>query len=161
MKRSCYSTRLSNDFLHGNAYHDWRIWKLNASVNDWSSRYILPRLNNIGFWLLPPALVLLLLSSCVELGRNGMNCVSAISWNSIPLRGAADCAIFALHVAGASSILGAVNFITTVMNMRAPGISLHRMPLFVWRYFSCSGSSVISCTCFSRSDYDAINGSKL
>ena len=42
-----------------------------------------------------------------------------------------DCAIFALHVAGASSILGAVNFITTVMNMRAPGISLHRMPLFV------------------------------
>jgi|TARA_B100000780_G_scaffold200374_1_gene141894 heme/copper-type cytochrome/quinol oxidase subunit 1 len=45
--------------------------------------------------------------------------------------GAVDCAIFALHVAGASSILGAINFITTVMNMRAPGISLHRMPLFV------------------------------
>ena len=42
-----------------------------------------------------------------------------------------SCAIFALHVAGASSIFGAVNFITTVMNMRAPGISLHRMPLFV------------------------------
>jgi cytochrome c oxidase subunit 1 len=41
-------------------------------------------------------------------------------------------AIFALHLAGASSILGAINFITTIFNMRAPGMTLHKMPLFVW-----------------------------
>jgi cytochrome c oxidase subunit 1 len=43
-----------------------------------------------------------------------------------------DLAIFALHLAGASSILGAANFITTIFNMRAPGMTLHKMPLFVW-----------------------------
>ena len=41
-------------------------------------------------------------------------------------------AIFSLHLAGASSILGAVNFITTILNMRAPGMTIHKMPLFVW-----------------------------
>ena len=43
-----------------------------------------------------------------------------------------DFVIFALHLAGASSILGAINFITTIFNMRAPGMTLHKMPLFVW-----------------------------
>jgi hypothetical protein len=45
---------------------------------------------------------------------------------------AMDLAIFSLHLAGASSILGAINFITTIFNMRAPGMTLHKMPLFVW-----------------------------
>src|SRR5215213_1228986 len=43
-----------------------------------------------------------------------------------------DMVIFSLHLAGASSILGAINFITTIFNMRAPGMTLHKMPLFVW-----------------------------
>ena len=43
-----------------------------------------------------------------------------------------DLVIFSLHLAGASSILGAINFITTIFNMRAPGMTLHRMPLFAW-----------------------------
>jgi cytochrome c oxidase subunit 1 len=43
-----------------------------------------------------------------------------------------DLAIFSLHLAGVSSMLGAMNFITTVLNMRAPGLYLHRMPLFAW-----------------------------
>jgi len=46
--------------------------------------------------------------------------------------GAVDLAIFSLHVSGASSILGAVNFITTIFNMRCPGMTMHRVPLFVW-----------------------------
>lgn len=46
-----------------------------------------------------------------------------------------DLAIFSLHLAGASSIMGAINFITTVFNMRAPGMSMHRLPLFVWSVF--------------------------
>src|SRR3546814_9811219 len=45
---------------------------------------------------------------------------------------AVDMAIFSMHLAGASSILGAINFITTIFNMRAPGMTLHKMPLFVW-----------------------------
>ncbi|MGO7895746.1 cbb3-type cytochrome c oxidase subunit I, partial [Rhizobium leguminosarum] len=45
---------------------------------------------------------------------------------------AVDLAIFALHIAGASSILGAINFITTILNMRSPGMTLHKMPLFAW-----------------------------
>ena len=45
---------------------------------------------------------------------------------------AVDMAIFSLHLAGASSILGAVNFITTILNMRVPGMTLHKMPLFAW-----------------------------
>lgn len=43
-----------------------------------------------------------------------------------------DLAIFALHVSGLSSILGSINFITTIFNMRAPGMKMHRVPLFVW-----------------------------
>ena len=43
-----------------------------------------------------------------------------------------DLAIFSLHLAGVSSILGAINFITTILNMRGPGIRLHKLPLFVW-----------------------------
>jgi heme/copper-type cytochrome/quinol oxidase subunit 1 len=46
-----------------------------------------------------------------------------------------DCAIFSLHIAGISSILGAINFITTIVNMRAPGMFWHRLPLYVWSIF--------------------------
>jgi cytochrome c oxidase subunit 1 len=92
-----------------------------------------PRMNNISFWLLPPALVLLLMSSLVEAGAGTGWTVypplSGVSGHSGP---SVDLAIFSLHLAGASSILGAINFITTILNMRAPGLSFHRLPLFVW-----------------------------
>ncbi|GGZ37156.1 cytochrome c oxidase subunit I [Asticcacaulis endophyticus] len=99
-----------------------------------------PRLNNISFWLLVSAWILLCLSMFVPggpgAGQNGFGG----GWTMYPpLSGktghpgqAMDLAIFALHVAGASSILGAINFITTIFNMRAPGMTLHRMPLFAW-----------------------------
>ncbi|MCQ1849770.1 cytochrome c oxidase subunit I [Neorhizobium galegae] len=96
-----------------------------------------PRLNNISFWLIVPAFLLLLLSMFVE-GPAGAYGVGG-GWTMYPPLSttgnpgpAVDLAIFALHVAGASSILGAINFITTILNMRAPGMTLHKMPLFAW-----------------------------
>jgi len=95
-----------------------------------------PRMNNISFWLLPPAFILLLGSSFVS-GGTGLGAgtgwtVYAPLSTSGSAGPAVDMAIFSLHLAGASSILGAVNFITTIFNMRAPGMTLHKMPLFVW-----------------------------
>ena len=92
-----------------------------------------PRLNNISFWLLVPAFLLLVGAAFVPPG-------AGVGWSLYPpLSSAAahpgpsvDMTIFALHLAGASSILGAINFITTILNMRAPGMTMHKMPLFVW-----------------------------
>jgi cytochrome c oxidase subunit 1 len=96
-----------------------------------------PRMNNISFWLLPASFALLLTSAFVE-GEPGSPGVGA-GWtiyaplSSIGHPGpAVDFAILSLHLAGASSILGAINFITTIFNMRAPGMTMHKMPLFVW-----------------------------
>ena len=96
-----------------------------------------PRMNNISFWLLPPSFLLLLASQFVE-GPAGFN-GAGVGWTVYPPLStsghpgpAVDLAIFSLHLAGASSILGAINFITTIFNMRAPGMTLHKMPLFVW-----------------------------
>jgi cytochrome c oxidase subunit I len=92
-----------------------------------------PRMNNISFWLLVPAFLLLLGSAVIGGGAGTGWTIYAPLSNSVFHPGmAVDMAIFALHLAGASSILGAINFITTVFNMRAPGMTLHRMPLFVW-----------------------------
>ncbi len=96
-----------------------------------------PRMNNISFWLLPAAILLLVISMFVE-GPAGNNGVGG-GWTVYPPLStsgqpgpAMDFAILSLHLAGASSILGAINFITTIFNMRAPGMTLHKMPLFVW-----------------------------
>jgi cytochrome c oxidase subunit 1 len=92
-----------------------------------------PRMNNLSFWLLVPAMVLLVLSALIGGGAGtGWTIYPPLS-SAIGHPGpAVDMAIFSLHLAGASSILGAINFITTIFNMRAPGMSLHRMPLFAW-----------------------------
>ena len=92
-----------------------------------------PRLNNISFWLLVAAFALLLSSALVGEGAGtGWTVYPPLS-SSIGQPGpSVDLAIFSLHLAGASSILGAINFIVTIFNMRAPGMTLHRMPLFVW-----------------------------
>ena len=92
-----------------------------------------PRLNNISFWLLPPSLLLLLGSALVEVGAGtGWTVYPPLSDLTSHSGGSVDLAIFSLHVSGASSILGAVNFITTVINMRGPGMTMHRLPLFAW-----------------------------
>ena len=97
-----------------------------------------PRMNNISFWLLPASFLLLIMSLFVE-GPPGMNGFGGgwvmyppLSSNAGHPGPSMDFVILALHVAGASSILGAINFITTIFNMRAPGMTLHRMPLFAW-----------------------------
>jgi len=92
-----------------------------------------PRLNNISFWLLPPALTLLIFSSLVEVGAGtGWTVYPPLSDILSHSGSAVDLAIFSLHLAGISSILGAINFICTIFNMRARGLYIHRMPLFVW-----------------------------
>lgn len=92
-----------------------------------------PRLNNIRFWLLPPALILLLSSAAVEKGAGtGWTVYPPLARNIAHAGPSVDLAIFSLHLAGASSILGAVNFITTVINIRWQGLTLERIPLFVW-----------------------------
>jgi cytochrome c oxidase subunit 1 len=97
-----------------------------------------PRLNNISFWLLAVALVLLVLSAFAEgapgsIGfGGGWVFYPPLSANTGHPGPAMDYVILSLHLAGASSILGSINFITTIFNMRAPGMTLHKMPLFAW-----------------------------
>jgi cytochrome c oxidase subunit 1 len=92
-----------------------------------------PRLNNWSFWLLPPAASLLVVSMFVPGGALGAG------WTLYPpltiqMGMGMDLAIFAVHILGMSSILGSINIITTILNMRAPGMTLMKMPLFVWTW---------------------------
>ncbi len=91
-----------------------------------------PRMNNISFWLLIPSFILLLGSPFFGGVGGGWTIYPPLSSDTGQPEPSVDMAIFALHLAGASSILGAANFITTIFNMRAPGMTLHKMPLFVW-----------------------------
>jgi cytochrome c oxidase subunit I len=92
-----------------------------------------PRMNNISFWLLVPSFLLLVGSTMVGQGAGtGWTIYPPLSSSLGEPGPSMDMVIFSLHLAGASSIMGAINFITTIFNMRAPGMTLHRMPLFVW-----------------------------
>ncbi|MDQ3197212.1 MAG: cytochrome c oxidase subunit I [Pseudomonadota bacterium] len=91
------------------------------------------RMNNWSFWLLPPAGLLLFGSFLVPGGA------AAGGWTlyaplSIQLGIGMDLTIFAIHIMGASSIMGSINIITTILNMRAPGMTLMKMPMFVWSW---------------------------
>ena len=90
-----------------------------------------PRMNNISFWLLVPSFLLLLASPFFGGAGTGWTVYAPLSTYGEP-GPSVDMAILSLHLSGASSILGAINFITTIFNMRAPGMTLHKMPLFVW-----------------------------
>jgi len=92
-----------------------------------------PRMNNISFWLLPPSLFLILSSTLVEAGAGtGWTIYPPLSSVQAHSGPSVDLAIFSLHLSGAASILGAINFIVTIFNMRAPGMTMHRLPLYVW-----------------------------
>lgn len=91
------------------------------------------RMNNWSFWLLPPAALLLIGSFFVPGGA------AAGGWTLYPplstqMGMGMDMTIFAVHIMGASSIMGSINIVTTVLNMRAPGMTMMKMPLFVWTW---------------------------
>ncbi|WP_019834000.1 cytochrome c oxidase subunit I [Sphingomonas sp. PR090111-T3T-6A] len=95
-----------------------------------------PRMNNVSFWLIVPSFTLLLGSLFVSGGTADGAGTGWTLYAPLSTSGSAgpsvDMVILSLHLAGASSILGAINFITTIFNMRAPGMTLHKMPLFAW-----------------------------
>ena len=91
------------------------------------------RMNNWSFWLLVPAAALLVISFFVPGGA------TAAGWTlyaplSTQMGLGMDLGIFALHMMGASSIMGSINIITTILNMRAPGMTLMKMPMFCWTW---------------------------
>lgn len=92
-----------------------------------------PRLNNLSFWLLIPSILFLCMSSVVESGvGTGWTLYPPLSGIISHSGPAVDFAIFSLHIAGVSSILSSINMITTIINMRTPGLYMHKLPLFVW-----------------------------
>lgn len=109
-------------------------WMVPAMIG--SPDMAFPRLNNISFWLLVPSLIMLILSTLVEVG-------AGTGWTVYPplsgLQGhpgaSVDLAIFSLHIAGLSSLLGSINFITTIANMRSPKVGWHDLPLFGWSIY--------------------------
>ncbi len=91
-----------------------------------------PRLNNISFWLLPPAYCMILTGLFLHESGTGWTLYPPLSLSTYEPGPGMDFTLFSLHLAGISSLLGAINFITTIFNMRAPGMTLHKMPLFIW-----------------------------
>jgi len=92
----------------------------------------LPRMNNLSFWILPFAFTLMLSTLFMPGGS------MAGGWTMLPplslQSGALSYTVFAIHLMGISSIMGAINIIATIINMRAPGMDLLKMPVFVWSW---------------------------
>ncbi len=91
------------------------------------------RMNNFSFWLLVPAALMLTISFYVPGGA------TAAGWTlyaplSVQMGPGMDLAIFAMHLMGASSIMGSINIVVTILNMRAPGMTLMKMPMFCWTW---------------------------
>jgi cytochrome c oxidase subunit I len=113
------------------AFVGFANWQIPLMIG--ASDMAFARMNNFSFWLLPPAALLLMASFFVPGGATGAG------WTlyaplSIQQGMGMDLAIFAVHIMGASSIMGSINIITTILNMRAPGMTLMKMPLFVWTW---------------------------
>jgi len=98
-----------------------------------------PRMNNLSYWMYVAGVALGVVSMLSPGGNDQLG--SGVGWvlyaplSTREAGSSMDFAIFALHVSGASSILGAINVITTFLNMRAPGMTLHKVPLFAWSIF--------------------------
>ena len=113
------------------AFVGFANWQIPLMIG--ASDMAFARMNNWSFWLLPPAALLLLGSFFVPGGA------MAAGWTmyaplSVQMGMGMDMAIFAVHIMGASSIMGAINIVVTILNMRAPGMTMMKMPLFVWTW---------------------------
>jgi cytochrome c oxidase subunit 1 len=113
------------------AFVGFANWQLPMMIG--TSDMAFPRLNNFGFWLLPPAAILLIGSFFAPGGA------TAAGWTlyaplSVQMGPGMDMAIFAIHLLGISSIVGAINIATTILHRRAPGMTLMKMPMFVWTW---------------------------
>ena len=109
-----------------------------------------PRLNNLSFWLLPPRLLLLLLSRMVEVGvGRGWTIYPPISSLVGQPGMRVDLAIFSLHLRGVSSIGGSINFLCTIANLRSPRMSWENIPLFIWGVFFTAILLVVSLPVFA------------
>lgn len=113
------------------AFVGFANWMLPLQIG--ASDMAFARMNNFSFWLLPPAALLLTASFFVPGGA------TAAGWTlyaplSVQMGPGMDLAIFAVHIMGASSIMGAINIVVTILNMRAPGMSLMKMPMFAWTW---------------------------
>jgi cytochrome c oxidase subunit I len=101
-----------------------------------------PRMNNLSYWLFVAGSSLAVASLFAPGGGGALGPGAGVGWVLYPPLSttaeggfAMDLAIFAVHLSGASSILGAINMITTFLNMRAPGMTMHKVPLFAWSIF--------------------------
>ncbi|MFM7569498.1 MAG: cbb3-type cytochrome c oxidase subunit I, partial [Betaproteobacteria bacterium] len=113
------------------AFVGFANWQIPLMIG--ASDMAFARMNNFSFWLLPPAALLLVVSYFVPGGA------TAAGWTiyaplSVQMGPGMDLGIFALHIMGASSIMGSINIVTTILNLRAPGMTLMKMPLFVWTW---------------------------
>jgi len=94
----------------------------------------LPRLNNFSFWILPFAFTLMLSSLFMEGGAPNFGWTFYAPLSTTYGPPSTDFFIFAIHMMGISSVLGSINIIVTILNLRAPGMTLMQMPLFVWTW---------------------------
>lgn len=113
------------------AFVGFANWMLPLQIG--ASDMAFARMNNFSFWLLVPAALMLSLSFFVPGGA------TAAGWTlyaplSIQMGPGMDLAIFAMHLMGASSIMGSINIVVTILNMRAPGMTLMKMPMFCWTW---------------------------
>ena len=103
-----------------------------------------PRLNNLSFWMFVMGFTLAISSLFVGGGPGtGWTLYPPLSATGQP-GPAVDMTIFAIHMSGASSVIGSINLITTILNMRAPGMRMHKMPLFVWSILMTGGLILLS-----------------
>jgi cytochrome c oxidase subunit 1 len=141
VQRVHHRARPDHDLLHGHAGADRRLCQLVRADHDRRAGHGVPAHEQHFVLAAAAGASLLVISMFVEGPPGGLGVGGG--WTIYPPLStsgqpgpAMDFAILSLHIAGASSILGAINFITTIFNMRAPGMTLHKMPLFAWSVWS-------------------------